>query len=207
MGRVQGSRHGEARNALSQAICSVSSEYEDVARYAFTGGVGGRASAVYFDLFQQESDDILLLVLLAPMQTTHFPLHHNFTTRNADGRCHIESFVTIRQRRAPQRSNTPLLIVFCDFIRSTFRYTQAIELGNIPDSLPSLSASSRWSIGSISLLPNSAGPTSCISDDAEHEDENVVRSIQLRLVTRYIKETRPSRVLVSLLRLHHAFQE
>lgn len=52
---------------------------------------------------------------------------------------------------------------------------QAIELGNIPEALPSLSGSSRWSLGSLSILPTSGGPTSCMSDGAEDESENVVR--------------------------------
>lgn len=58
---------------------------------------------------------------------------------------------------------------------------QAIELGNIPETLPSLSGSSRWSLGSISLLPTSTAQTSsvsvsCMSDDAEDESESHVRS-------------------------------
>lgn len=55
---------------------------------------------------------------------------------------------------------------------------QDIELGNIPETLPSLSGSSRWSLGSLSLLPTSTAQTSvsvsCISDDAEGESETQV---------------------------------
>lgn len=51
---------------------------------------------------------------------------------------------------------------------------QAIELGNIPELLPALSTSSRWSLP-LSLLPTSTAPASCMSDDAEEEVENQVR--------------------------------
>ena len=64
----------------------------------------------------------------------------------------------------------PARLLPCCIVRE-----QAIELGNIPEALPSLSASSRWSLGSISLLPTSTGPTSCMSDDAEEDQwENQV---------------------------------
>lgn len=50
---------------------------------------------------------------------------------------------------------------------------KAIELGNIPEAPPSLPGGSRWSLGSLSLLPTSTGPASvsCISNDAEGDDE------------------------------------
>ncbi|CAN0522010.1 unnamed protein product, partial [Ectocarpus sp. 8 AP-2014] len=50
----------------------------------------------------------------------------------------------------------------------TIEEVEAIELGNIPEALPSLSGSSRWSLGSLSLLPTSTAPTSvsCMADDA-----------------------------------------
>lgn len=73
-------------------------------------------------------------------------------------------------------------------------WAQAIELGNIPESLPSFSGNtssgaSRWSLGSLSLLPTSGGggPTSCMSDDADDDYDNtlVSSSIMLRQYTSY----------------------
>lgn len=55
---------------------------------------------------------------------------------------------------------------------------QAIELGNIPDALPGLSTSSRWSLGSLSILPTSTGPTSCMSDDADDDPETSNQHLQ-----------------------------
>lgn len=76
----------------------------------------------------------------------------------------------------PPLLTTPALL-FGMFCCSFFnRVVQAIELGNIPEALPSLSGSSRWSLGSLSLLPTSTAPTSvsCMSDDAEGEPETLV---------------------------------
>ena len=65
---------------------------------------------------------------------------------------------------------------------------KAIELGNIPETLPSLSGSSRWSLGSLSLLPTSSSSAaqtsvsvSCMSDDAKGESETQVRPVKTPL--------------------------
>lgn len=50
---------------------------------------------------------------------------------------------------------------------------QAIELGNIPDAAPTLTSGSRWSIGSLNLLPSATASTSCMSDDAEDDDPEI----------------------------------
>lgn len=76
------------------------------------------------------------------------------------------------------RSGVVVFFVFpCPYFPTI--HTQAIELGNIPETLPSLSGSSRWSLGSLSLLPASTAPTSvsvsCMSDDAKGEPETKVR--------------------------------
>lgn len=59
-----------------------------------------------------------------------------------------------------------------------FLFSQAIELGNIPDAQPAISTSSRWSLGSLSLLPTSTGPTSCMSDDADDDLETTNQHLQ-----------------------------